>query len=199
MNAPATRTTAMPAFEWAVVLAVPALAILVGAIALPRPSGADAERSAIDRTALADVVHTERPKGSEPLDEVLGGGKLRIVGVELPRGPVAPGDRYVISTTFKVESPLDRDWKLFLHVDARGGRFRIHGDHFPADGKYPSSSWQKGEFVTDRYEGKIPLDAPAGEYEAFLGLYIGDERMPVTGGTRHDGENRVRLGRLRVE
>lgn len=184
--------------EWSILLVVPALSVIVGATALPAPKPTEESRQQVDRQSLARDVTRTAPTFSEPLGVELGGGRLRVVGADLPRAEVARGKSATIATTFEVLKELDRDWKFFLHVDMRGGRHRVHGDHWPLAGRYPTSSWLPGEFVTDRHELSVPLDTPPGEYEAFLGLYIGDERMPVTGGTRHDGENRVRLGRFTV-
>lgn len=185
-------------FEWAVLAVVPLLSLVVGAASLPSPKPTEESRKQVDRASLARDVSRTKPSVAETIGVELGGGRLRVIGANLPEGEVARGKSVTIATTFEVLKEVDRDWKFFLHVDLRGGRHRVHGDHWPLAGRYPTSSWLPGEFVTDRHELSVPLDAPPGEYEAFLGLYIGDERMPVTAGTRHDGENRVRLGRFSV-
>jgi hypothetical protein len=184
--------------EWTVLLLVPALSVVVGAAALPSPKPTEEARQNVDRASLARDVTKTPPTLTDEIGVDLGGGRLRVVGAVLPREEVARGASVTIASTFEVLKELDRDWKFFLHVDMRGGRHRIHGDHWPLAGRYPTSAWLPGEFVTDRYDLSIPLDAPPGEYEAYLGLYIGDERLPVTAGTRHDGENRVRLGRFKI-
>ena len=50
---------------------------------------------------------------------------------------------------FTPTAELDRDWMIFLHIDLRGGSYRIHGDHFPVDGKYNTTLWQVGDYVAD--------------------------------------------------
>jgi len=194
----AETSVAFSRLEWGAVLVVPALALVVGAVAMPHPQPSADARASVDRAKLGRDVAKTAPPLDEQIAVELAGGRLVVTGANLPKGPVDRGSQATIETVFEVKKEIDRDWKIFLHVDLRGGRHRLHGDHPPVDGRYPTSSWMPGEFVTDRFELAVPLDAPPGEYEAYLGFYIGDERMPVTAGARHDGENRVRLGRIRV-
>ena len=82
-----------------------------------------------------------------------------------------------------------------------GCEHRIHGDHAPTGGRYPTPMWQGDEVVSDVWEHRVPLDAPRGQYDIFVSFYIGDERMPYSGGDKalHAGENRLRLGTMTVK
>lgn len=186
------------ALEWAVILLVPVVVFLVGGVFLPRPLPAEVERRALDRSRLGDVVSTTRPSPKTPADAVLGGA-LRFIGADVPE-QASPGSRATIDFHFEVLKELDRDWQMFVHIDRREGPYRIHGDHFPAEGKYQTSLWQQGEFVKDHFVKLVPFDAPKGTYDVWVGFYIGDDRLPFTGGDKalHDGENRVRAGVLQV-
>lgn len=186
------------AFQWAVLLFVPVLAFVVGAIFLPRPVPAEVERRQLDRSSLGDAVSTTRPTPNTPADVELGRA-LRFIGADVPE-QAKPGSRVTIDFYFEVQKELDRDWQMFVHIDRREGPYRIHGDHFPVEGKYQTSLWQKGEFVKDHFVKLVPFDAPAGTYDIWVGFYIGNDRLPVTGGDKelHDGSNRVRAGVLRV-
>lgn len=186
------------ALEWAILLFVPVLAFVVGGVFLPRPVPADVERQQLDRSGLAELVSTTRPTPGTPANVELG-GSLRFLGADVPE-QVKPGSRATIDFHFEVLKELDRDWQMFVHIDRREGAYRIHGDHYPLDGKYQTSLWQTGEFVRDHFVKLVPFDAPAGTYDIWVGFYIGNDRMPVTGGDKqlHDGENRVRAGVLQV-
>lgn len=188
------------ATQWAALLAAPLLCTVVAAVALPSPRAADDERKSVDRQDLAGIVSTSRPASSHPLHAELG-GRLRLVGAELPKEPVHPGSRFEIDTHWEVLKPMDRDWKMFVHIDLQSGRHRVHGDHGPTDDRYPTRLWQPGEFVTDAWKHTLPLDAPPGTYDVFVGFYIDEERMPFSGGDRatHAGENRLKVGSLKVQ
>jgi hypothetical protein len=182
--------------KWAVVAAVPAAAYAVGIAALPRPAAIADERA----SAPPDAMRTTAPKPNNPtlvvLDDV-----VEVLGADLPTTPLSAGSRLPITFHFGTRGELDRDWQIFVHIDARRGSYRIHGDHFPAGGALQTTLWRRGQYVADAWEKQIPSDAPAGEYDVWIGLYIGEERMEVTGGdtARNDGQNRVRVGMVRIE
>lgn len=185
--------------EWALVAAVPVLCFVVGGIFLPSPKSATEARKSVDRSKLSHIVLQERPSPASPVDAVLG-ERIRVLGADLPTEPLSRGRGLGISLYFEALREMDRDWKIFAHIDREGGTYRIHGDHYPADGAYQTSLWQQGEHVKDPLDKLVPIDAPPGRYDVWIGFYIGDERMPFSGGDRsvHDGTNRVRVGQIVV-
>lgn len=186
--------------RWAVVGSIPALAWVVGALALPHPMPVAAEKDGVDREALGAAVSRTRPTPrtavNAELDDV-----IRILGADLPEAALSRGSRLSARFWFEAMGELDRDWQVFLHIDARQGGYRIHGDHFPANGKYPTTLWQRGEFIADDWSTIVPRDAPTGVYDVWLGFYIGEERLGWSGGmpTSHDGNDRVKVGTLVIE
>lgn len=190
---------ASKAFQWAVLLFVPVVCFAVGVVFLPRPLAAELERQTMDRSKLDDFVSRKRPSPGSP-GKVELGEALRFIGSDVPKDNVSPGSRMTVDFHFEVLRELDRDWQMFVHIDRREGPYRIHGDHFPVDGRYQTSLWQQGEFVKDRFVKLVPFDAPAGTYDVWIGFYIGNDRLPVTGGDKalHDGDNRIRAGVITV-
>lgn len=180
-------------------LALPVAVYLIGFVFLPRPSSTEADRDRIDRSQLGDVVLAQRPRFDRDVGVTLGKA-VRVLGANTTRGPLARGDTVELSVFFEVLKELDRDWRMFLHMDAQGGGYRIHGDHPPLGGRYASSLWRKGEYLQDRYTTSVPLDATPGGYDIWVGFYIGDERMPVSAGSAgvDDGDNRVKVGTLEI-
>lgn len=186
--------------RWWLVLATPTLAFVVGGLALPRPQGIQAEHAAFDRKSVADVVSiTPQPVGVA-VGAVLGGA-IELRGVDLPTTALSRGARLQATLAFSAVGDVDSDWQVFVHIDAAdGAAFRINADHWPAAGRYRTGLWQRGEHVVDRFEQTIPMNAPAGVYDVWVGLYRGDTRLPVTTpGGRVDTENRVRVGQIVVE
>lgn len=190
----------IPDPRWFVVVAVPVAAFAVGVVALPRPHGVDAEQRAFDRSSLGDAVTTTPTTPARPVDVTLG-GVVTVRGVDLPTAALSRGARLPVKLHLAVVDPIAEDWQVFVHVDADDGSFRMNGDHWPVRGAYRTTLWRKGEYVVDAFDVVVPTAAPAGNYTVRVGLYHGDERLPVTGGdrSRDDGENRIRVGTVVVE
>lgn len=186
--------------RWWWVLTTPALAFVVGGLALPRPRGIEAEQAAFDRKSVADVVSTTPQPVRVPVGAVFGRA-MELRGVDLPTTALSRGARVQAALAFSVVGDVDSDWQVFVHIDAAdGAAFRINADHWPAAGRYRTGLWRRGEHVVDRFEQTIPMNAPAGVYDVWVGLYRGDTRLPVTTpGGRVDTENRVRVGQIVVE
>ena len=106
------------------------------------------------------------------------------------------GETIELTTYYRVEKRLSRDYQIFLHIDHGGNR--IHGDHEPVGGDLPTRYWVPGDVVKDHYEIDVPVYSTEGIYTIYMGFYKGSERLKVLPGQAHDGENRLILGKLRV-
>jgi 4-amino-4-deoxy-L-arabinose transferase-like glycosyltransferase len=122
--------------------------------------------------------------------------KLQLVGFDLP-AEAHRGEDVKVRLYFKVLAPVGGNYKVFLHFDGPGAR--VNGDHVPLDGKFPTQFWTPGTYVIDEYLLKPDrATQPAGVFQLFFGLFSGDHRLKVKEGAS-DGENRVRLGSVRVK
>ena len=186
--------------RWLVVGAVPILAFVIGIIALPRPKAVDEEKGDVDRSSLGASVTRQAPSPRTRVNAVLN-DQIRVLGADLPSGVVEKGSRLSARFYFESLASLDDDWQIFLHIDGKGFAYRIHGDHWPVGGRYNTSLWQPGEFVSDDWATTVPRDAPPGSYDVFLGFYIGDDRLEFSDGDAavHDGNNRIRVGSITVQ
>ena len=74
-------------------------------------------------------------------------------------------------------------------------------DSEPCRRGYPTSSWDVGEIVIDRFTIPIPAEAPAGEYDLAVGFYQWPtlERLPILGGANQIvTDNALILGQVHV-
>lgn len=189
--------------RWLVIVAVPVLSYVVGLVALPRPTGVLVEQRDFDRSTLGTAFSTTPTTPRRVVDLTLGGAVV-VRGADLPEAALSRGARLPLKVHLGVTAALDGDWQLFVHIDLREGTFRIHGDHWPLRGQYKTGLWLPGEFLVDTWEGTVPMDAPAGDYDVWVGLYRGDERLPVsTTATANprafDDDDRVNVGSVTVE
>jgi len=186
-----------------VFLAFPALAYIVGAVAMPHPTGVTESRVSTDRGKLEGEVLLKAPPSPRFSVNANFDGKITVLGMDLEKEKVGLGERVILSLYYRAETEMQEAWKVFMHVDSTAAQHRIHGDHFPPAG-YSTDKWRKGDIIADRYPLWIPLDAHKGKYDVWLGFYDpgdDDARLKLTPGqtVATDGANRVKLGTITVE
>lgn len=122
-------------------------------------------------------------------------GKVELVGYDLPL-ELERGRPFKITLYYKVNQPIAGGYRIFIHFDGPGSRF--NGDHTPLDGKFPTNYWVPGFYVIDEFTVTPDrVTQPSGTYTLYSGFWAGDQRLKVVAGPS-DGENRVRMGTLRV-
>lgn len=130
--------------------------------------------------------------------------KLELIGWNIDRRPedgTFPtykwGEKAKLTFYFRVKKRISGQQKIFMHVDYPGSR--IHGDHEPASGDFPTNYWLPGDIVKDEYELNIDSYSSPGIYTIWMGFYRGSRRMQVQPKQAHDGDNRVLVGKIKVE
>ena len=105
---------------------------------------------------------------------------LRLVGLDFPDTRVVSGEPIQVTLHWEVLSPPGA-WTPFTHLMglSPGSRPRFNGDHTPVGGRYPTSSWVPGTFVSDEFRIQPNTHLPAGTYELVVGLW--DPTSKVTG------------------
>lgn len=185
----------------AVLLVIPLISYVVGAFNAPKPMNLTKTRESVDRKKLAgDAILTELPKELKNPIAANMENKLEVLGMTVDKPKAAPGSRVVFTFYYRALDHIDEDWQIFVHIDGVGNVYRIHGDHYPVEGKYTTDLWKKGEIIADKFVKYIPLDAPIGRYDAWLGFYIGDTRLKLSNADEvpSDGTNRVKVGTFNV-
>ncbi|MCB9550877.1 MAG: glycosyltransferase family 39 protein [Myxococcales bacterium] len=121
--------------------------------------------------------------------------KIELVGWQVePREP-SPGSPATLSLFWKALQDDPGTWKVFVHIDAAGQR--IHGDHDPVEGLFPTRNWRKGDLVRDDHRVVVKRTISPARFTFFAGLYRGGTRMQIKSGPK-DNENRARLGTIEV-
>lgn len=173
-----------------------ALAALATASCIERAPNAGARREEADRRAAAQYLVTD-PRPAIRVGAQLSG--IELVGLDVDPPQLHPGDRVTLTLYWRALEDPDTRWSVFVHLDAPGTP-RVHGDHAPAGGRYPTNAWRRGEVVRDPVVVRIPARYPAHSIDAWIGLFSGTERSPVTlaGPLGQDGQDRVLAARLPV-
>ena len=195
----ATSTSAPPSKGTliALLVAFPLVCAVVGFAALPRPETLAAAREKADRAPLRGVVQTTPFTMQKSFNAQF--ERIAVRGVTLPAAPVKVGGELAIDFFFEATKEMNRNWKVFAHIDRQGQSHRIHGDHFPAGGRYPTTLWRSGEFVRDHFAIDVG-NAPPGKYEVWIGFYIDNDRMSYVSGAPPGSanDNRFLVGSFEV-
>jgi hypothetical protein len=152
-------------------------------------------RTQVDRAALRDVL-VPPPSDVVPLGAVFGNA-AELLAYKLEPPQMVAGQRATLTLYWRCRAEME-PWHVFVHLDdATGSGERIHAEHDPAGGRFPTDAWKPGDFIADSFSfvaGSRPL-------VLYLGFYSqGENRLPLTapGRGRDDGNNRLFAGVLPV-
>jgi hypothetical protein len=122
--------------------------------------------------------------------------KLRLRSAAYGAESYRPGETVQLTLEWEAMRAMDEAYKVFVHVLGANGLPVAQQDNEPLNGTYPTTRWQPGERVSDRYAIDLPADLPPGEYAVEVGLYrISDlTRLPV-----RDAEQNVVDDKLYLE
>ncbi len=173
-----------------------AAALLLTCACIERPFAeppAQAGRAQVDRAALRDILGPP-PAGATPVGAVFGNA-AELLAYQLEPPALVAGQRAKLTLYWRCRAELE-PWHIFVHLDdSTGNGDRIHGEHDPASGRFPTDAWKPGDQIADSFSftaGRAPL-------LLFLGFYSqGETRLPLTsaGRGRDDGNNRLLAGVL---
>ena len=162
---------------------------------LPNPQSVKERRMDFDRDGIrGDLLLESPPPGMREVGAVFG-DRIKLMGFTLDPPKPKRGDTVEVRFYWTALKPINEDYKVFVHGDGIGGQARrIHGDHFPAKGKYPTDVWREGDVVVDPFTVRIDGDYGAPRLGIYTGLYLGNYRVPRTrdGNVYGDSENRAR-------
>jgi mannosyltransferase len=97
-------------------------------------------------------------------------GEVKLLGYDLASETVAPGAILPLNLYWQALADVQGDYFVLLQIrdqaDQVGGQVRER----PVDGTYPTTLWQEGEVLRDRYELPLSAETPAGQYQLTVGL-----------------------------
>ena len=150
-------------------------------------------RAQIDRGSLRDVL-VPPPADANAVGATFGNA-AELLAWKLEPKALVPGQRMRMTLYWKAHAELE-PWHIFVHLDdARGSGERIHAEHDPAGGRFPTDAWKPGDTIADAFE----FVAPRGPLTLYLGFYSqGENRLALTnpGRGRDDGNHRLYVGVL---
>jgi len=155
--------------------------------------------------ALGLYVMPNAPTIQRVLDTRFG-ENIRLVGYELDRVQIAPGETLQLTLHWQATAPVAQVYKVFTHLIGATNPVTqspvwAQMDSEPVGGSRPTTTWKAGETIDDRYGLQIPPDTPPGEYTLEVGMYDPATfvRLPVfEGNGTRVADDRVLLGTVQV-
>ena len=166
-------------------------------LVLDPPSCEDTNGSQVGQVlhAVSDSI-SNRPSARVAWEE-----SLELAGWELP-ARIGVGEPFHLTLYFKVLKPLDRSWKIFIHMD--GPTMRINADHDPLGGRCPTSTWKPGDVIVDRTALRVDPSFDGGKYDVWIGFFGGMDpnwrnlSLSDAPATMRDEHQRFRLTSIEV-
>ena len=108
---------------------------------------------------------------------------ITLQSVAVADQPLIQGELLPIEFDLQAGRTPDRDLTFFAHLIDSAGNIVAQTDKRPFYGRFPTTVWQPGEVLQDRYMIPIPGGILPGEYRLRVGFYDGLGRLPLADGT----------------
>jgi hypothetical protein len=161
---------------------------------------------ATDKNPLRTAIVHEEPRDIRfrPKGKVVWDSRIQLLGWDLPRS-ASRGTMFDVVVYYKILQPVGGSWKALMHFDGPAGRAG-NGDHDPIAGRCPTSTWQLGDYIIDRFSARAGGGAfPGGAYDVWIGFFTGTnpnwKNMAVSEapGDMRDTTDRVKIATLSLE
>lgn len=125
------------------------------------------------------VVPAERNARWKTTSDAIALWGYRIVGPT-----VADPAKLEIELTWRALAPIGESYTAFVHLVGPDGQIWSQSDRLPLGGEAPTSGWNPGEYLSDRYTLQRKAGAPAGDYHLVAGWYLArtGERLQLPAG-----------------
>lgn len=104
------------------------------------------------------------------------GENILLVGYDLERAEIAAGQTLQLTLHWQAIAHIDKPFKVFVHLigamnPTTQSPVWTQRDDEPVGGSRPTTDWQIGEIIDDRYGLQIPENIPPGDYMIEVGMY----------------------------
>ena len=127
------------------------------------------------------------------------GREIALVGFELDRRVVQPGDELGLTLYWRALTTMDGDYRGFAHVLGADNQLWATSNILLAEGTASTSEWERGKTVMDERALSVHPATPPGFYDIEVGVHDGEgTRLAVIAEGGHHLGNRVLLSTIRV-
>jgi mannosyltransferase len=147
------------------------------------------------RVHLATYGVASLPEEPAAALDVRFGESIHLRGHTLVGDWFAPGDILPLTLFWETQAPVAERYKVTVQLLDRAGQLVAQHDTEPGDSLNPTTTWDPGQVLADRYGLPLPPDLPPDRYTLIAGLYhvaTGERLLIAT------GEDHVVLGDVQV-
>ena len=122
--------------------------------------------------------------------------QIQFLGYDLDSFWAQPGQTLHLALYWEALGKMDQNYLVFTHLISQDEHIYGQHDKIAASDAYPTSEWEKGTIIRDKFQILVSPDTPAGVYTIEVGLYTthqGIERLPLK-----TGDDRVLLAEIVV-
>lgn len=126
---------------------------------------------------------------------------LTLLGYEVPQRTVSPGGAIPITLHWQARRTIGADLIFFIHLIGPDGQRWGNQERLTRD-LYSTILWVPQEIVSDSFSLQVAPDAPTGEYQLLVGVYlpVGEAvSLPLMKDGDYSEVTHVNLGAIRVE
>ena len=112
----------------------------------------------------------------------------------------APGGQVRVTLIWQGLRRMTEDYTVFVHLLGPDGLVHGQVDAWPVSGTQATSTWAPGQPIHDAYTLQAPADAPPGDYQVEIGLYLlaTGQRLPLLNAAGEVVDDRVLVEGLRI-
>lgn len=98
--------------------------------------------------------------------------QIALENLKLETPTASPGQTVIVTANWRALQPMTDDYTVFVHLLGPDGLVHGQVDTWPVQGTRATSSWVASESLPDRFEIRVPDDAPPGPYTIEVGWYL---------------------------
>lgn len=99
------------------------------------------------------------------------GDQFAFLGYDVSQRVLNPGQSAHVSLYWRATARPERDYLVLTHLVDEGGKVWPQSSRQALDGDYPTSLWETGQVVRDRFDLVVDPETPRAVYELRVGLY----------------------------
>lgn len=100
------------------------------------------------------------------------GDRVRLLEYDLDHSTVKRGDTIRLTLYWQALKEMGEDYTVFTHLLGKGNLIWGQMDSQPLGSLLPTSAWFVGMIVADHYDIAVAPNAPPGEYQIEVGMYL---------------------------
>lgn len=102
---------------------------------------------------------------------------LRLLGFDLARNAVAPGDTLAVTLYWQALAKLAQDYHFRVQLRSADGTTLVQQTQRPGQGRYATLQWRADEQLRDWHDLTVPPTTPAGQYELWVSVMAGQQNL----------------------